>query len=386
MQVFKSYFKVMRKYIGQMIMYAGIFCGIMVAFMNLGKKTGSDEYIDKQCKFSVIDNDNSDISRVLIAYLADTQKRVSTVEDGKENVQDALYNRDVDCVVEIPAGFETAFLEGRAEGMLDITTIPGTQASTLFEARLDRYMNMLSLYTSMGQSADEADATVRDVLKQNAEVTFADETKAQGNSMAYNFFNYLGWTMICIMIVGVAPVLQVYNKKMLRARIECSAYRFVNLNKELVLGMLVTGMGVCGLFAILSLFLVGTSVLSIKGLLFIANMIVYACVALALAFLISKLTQSEEILSMCANVISLGMAFLCGIFVPREFLGEGVLVAAHFLPAYWYGEAALNIDHYTSGSLSSIGIGILVQLMFALVFILIGMAVDRYKTAGRAMA
>ena len=72
---------------------------------------------------------------------------------------------------------------------------------------------------------------------------------------------------------------------------------------------------------------------------FILNMLVYACVALSLAFLVSKLTQSEQILSMCANVISLGMAFLCRIFVPREFLSDTVMAIAHFLPAYWYANA-----------------------------------------------
>lgn len=36
MQVFKSFFKVLRKYIGQMIMYVGILCGVMVVFINVG--------------------------------------------------------------------------------------------------------------------------------------------------------------------------------------------------------------------------------------------------------------------------------------------------------------------------------------------------------------
>ena len=120
---------------------------------------------------------------------------------------------------------------------------------------------------------------------------------------------------------------------------------------------------------------------------FILNMLVYACVALSLAFLVSKLTQSEQILSMCANVISLGMAFLCGIFVPREFLSDTVMAIAHFLPAYWYANATDAIDNFASGSsVSGIFVSMGVQMLFAVLFILVGVIVDRYKTAGRAMA
>ena len=89
----------------------------------------------------------------------------------------------------------------------------------------------------------------------------------------------------------------------------------------------------------------------------------------------------------CGGMISLGMAFLCGIFVPREFLSDTVMAIAHFLPAYWYANATDAIDNFTSGS-SVIGIFVSmgVQVLFAVLFTLVGVIVDRYKTAGKAMA
>ena len=189
------------------------------------------------------------------------------------------------------------------------------------------------------------------------------------------------------MIIGVAPVLQVYNRKKLRARIECSSYKFFRLNRELVLGMMFTGCVLSVVFIVLSRILIKYDIVSARSGMFILNMLVYACVALSLAFLVSKLTQSEQILSMCANVISLGMAFLCGIFVPREFLSDTVMAIAHFLPAYWYANATDAIDNFASGSsVSGIFVSMGVQMLFAVLFILVGVIVDRYKTAGRAMA
>ena len=367
-------------------MYVGILCGVMIVFINLGNKDPQNYYKDKTIKYAVSDEDGSEMSRKLVAYLNDTQQLVDGVDIDKRGIQDALYNRTVACVIRIPDGFGDAWANDAADGLLEITTIPGSQASMLFETRLDSYMNMVSLYKKAGDDVNDADKRAREALEQKAEVDMADG-KTSGHSMLYNFYNYLGWVMICIMIVGIAPVLQVYNRKKLRARIECSSYRFFRLNRELVLGMMSTGCALCVIFIVLSKILIKYEVLSARGGMFILNMLVYACVALSLAFLISKLTQSEQILSMCANVISLGMAFLCGIFVPREFLSDTVMAIAHFLPAYWYANATEAIDSFVSGSsVSGIFVSMGVQVLFAVLFILVGVIVDRYKTAGRAMA
>ena len=55
--------------------------------------------------------------------------------------------------------------------------------------------------------------------------------------------------------------------------------------------------------------------------------------------------------------------------------------------AYWYANATDAIDNFISGS-SVVGIFVSmgVQVLFAVLFILVGVIVDRYKTAGRAMA
>ena len=42
------------------------------------------------------------------------------------------------------------------------------------------------------------------------------------------------------------------------------------------------------------------------------------------------------------NTISLGMCFLCEVFVPMELIGDNVKIVAQFLPAYWY-ETANNL-------------------------------------------
>lgn len=67
-------------------------------------------------------------------------------------------------------------------------------------------------------------------------------------------------------------------------------------------------------------------------------------VALGIVFLIGQVMKKAETVSMVSNVIALGMSFLSGVFVPIEFLGDGIIKVAHFLPAYWYIMGARLID------------------------------------------
>lgn len=383
MQVYKSFFKVLNKYKGQMIMYLCIFCSLLTIFIKTGSASAPDGYKDKKCEFAVFDYDGTAASMAMISYLSGTNKRVdaSVIRDEKTSMQNALYNREADAIIRIPEGFEDKLVSGEAEGVIDVITIPGTQNSMLIESDLDGFLGMTELYLKAGYSMEEAVVKAETALAETAEVSLPDGGDVSSHSGIYTFFSYLGWVMLCLMITGVASVLQVFGRKELRDRIECSSYNFLNFNKELLLGMITTGLVICGVFIIVGVILLKGALFSSEGGLYLLNMLCYAVVCLSIAFLVSKITSKQEILSMIANVVSLGMAFLCGIFVPVEFLSESVIKVAHFLPAYWYNQAALNIDFHMNEKMGSIFAAMGVQILFAVAIVVIGMVVDRKKTA-----
>ena len=75
----------------------------------------------------------------------------------------------------------------------------------------------------------------------------------------------------------------------------------------------------------------------------------------------------------------LGSAFICGVFVPRQFLADGVIAAGRFFPAYWYvnnEEAASNLS---AASASSIVLNFTIQLMFALAFMVLAIVISSKK-------
>lgn len=69
MQVFKSYFKILNRHMGQMIMYLSIFIGVMVVLTATRTNKAEGDYEAIKPKFAVFDYDNSSESKALTEYL-----------------------------------------------------------------------------------------------------------------------------------------------------------------------------------------------------------------------------------------------------------------------------------------------------------------------------
>lgn len=57
---------------------------------------------------------------------------------------------------------------------------------------------------------------------------------------------------------------------------------------------------------------------------------------MSIAFALGNLIKNKDIINSIINVIALGSSFLCGAFVPIEFLPDSVLKIAHILPSYYF--------------------------------------------------
>ena len=76
-------------------------------------------------------------------------------------------------------------------------------------------------------------------------------------------------------------------------------------------------------------------------------------------------------MSMVAQVMGLGMAFLCGGFMPQNMLGEGVRTVTKILPGFWYERANDLLCGDQKGSLSDVWICFAVQGGFILLFLIL---------------
>ena len=115
---------------------------------------------------------------------------------------------------------------------------------------------------------------------------------------------------------------------------------------------------------------------------YILNSLVMLLVALSISYLVGIITTNSNMLSGVVNVISLGMCFLCGVFVPLEYMNSGVKTVAKFLPVYWYettNDMLVQFSHITGDVRTDVLQALGIQLVFAIAFVCIAMAFSKWK-------
>ena len=109
----------------------------------------------------------------------------------------------------------------------------------------------------------------------------------------------------------------------------------------------------------------------------VLNSLVFSIMATMLTLLVSNIVTNEQTISIITQIISLGMSFICGVFVPLDMLGEGVLKVAKFLPAYWYEKANNMLCGVTPYNFNEYPTCLLVQVGFLVAFFAVALMVGR---------
>jgi len=380
MQVFKVYFKVLKQYIGQCITYLGIYAVVLFCFILPNSVNGQNAFTEQKCKFAIFDYDHSKESESVIKYMSERHKVEQIKNDSKEVMQDELFNRNVDCVIKIKEGFGQHFEAEKMSELsdfLEIITIPNTYTAQLFERDYNRFINYTESYCLSGLDTADAMEKASAAAQSELQVRMIEKKNSSNHNATYYFFNYISWVIVVLFIVTIGYVLLIFQQKDLKKRIACSAYSFAKISREILLGVIVSGLIIVLLFLLLAVIAFKSEILTVQGVMYGLNALCYMFVALAITYLVSQLVKTQNTMNMIGNTVSLGMSFLCGVFVPMEFLSDTVVKIAHFLPAYWYQLTLTNIEKYGTNHINKTLIYMGVQILFALAVAMVGIIASR---------
>ena len=379
MKVFNLYFKILRKYYGIILMYVGIFIGILLGVIPKMVQSEEATYTQTQCSFAVFDYDNSELSNAIIQYLQTIHQLEELADDEKETIQDALYEETVHCVIRVKEGFEQAFIQGTAEAYLEVFSIPNTVSAVLFEENLQNYLKIVNTYEKAGFEIKEAIIKSEVIMDTSVKIEMLDTTKVVSEQPIHYFYKYLNWIFIVMCVNSISVVLLSLDNKKVRDRLQSSPYPFLRINFEIILGILTTGFFICSFYILLSIFIFPKEMLKIQGIFYILNAFCTMAVALSITFFVSKVTKEAQVVSLMSNIFGLGMAFLCGVFVPLEFLSEKVIQIAHFFPVYWNVKALEIIERYEVKDTGILFLYLGIQLLFVMAILCMSMIIARRK-------
>lgn len=383
MQVFKLCMKILKKNIPVMSIYFGIFIAISI-FMMSSYGDSPTSFETSKTNVALFTEEETPIVDGLRQALSENAVFLP-LEDDPEQLQDALYHRQVEYILRVPDGFTQAFVSGE-NPLIEKTAILGSAANVYIDLKIQRYLQMTHLYAAYLPDADLStiEGYVLEDLSNEATVEFVSNTAAarSDGQMRYHF-NYLAYTLMFVLIMGVSILMMTLKDPMIRRRNACAPISVFKTNLQVFLAILLFGLSAWIILVVLSLLFARSEIRYPNTLLFIVNSLIFAGSTAGLSYLISLLLKGRQAITAVANIITLGSCFISGVFVPQELISQSVLRVARILPTYWFVRGNGYIDSLTSWGTNAskeVSLAMSIQLLFAVAFFIAAFLVGKRKS------
>ena len=378
MIVFKTILKILNKLKGLIILYT-----IMLISVTLVNQSSDNVDSFEEVKPSVIivnnDKSKSNVTNHFIKYL-ENHMEVKDIDIGnEEKIDDALFYRDVSLVVYIPDGFGDDLLDSK-----DVSVeykISGDKGSSYGKMLVQNYFDSFNIYNNY-YDGDELFDRLDNAL--NVDVNVEIKSKLDTNSLSRmtRFFNFLNYAILAGCVYSISMILASLKSENVRKRTIVSSYDYKKYNRIVLGACSIVIIGMWLLYMILALIIFKDLFISMNGLWYVINSFVFSLCSLCIGFLIGNITQNKGAISGIVNVVSLGSSFLCGCFVPFEFMPDYVIKIAHIFPTYYFvinNEALKVMDNFSLSRVSPLIFNMGIVLIFGFCFVIITNYVSKKK-------
>lgn len=378
MTVFKTFLKIVKKYKGIIILYTVL----LVVFGGINIKTNdtNTNFVASKPDILIVNNDeNTGITKNLIDYIT-KNSNIIELKDNEEAINDALFYRDVNYIIYIPENYRENFLKG-LNPKIEVKSTGDYQASYA-EMILSRYMKVANIYEKNIENEEELITKINETLSKETTIEITSKLDTDNLSKATFYYNFLNYSILAGCVYVICLILSSFREEKIRKRTIISSMNYKKHNRQLLMSNGILAIILWCLYVILSFILVGDIMFTSHGLILVANSFVFTICALTIAFLIGNLVNNKNAINGIINVIGLGSSFLCGAFVPAEWLPDTVLKIAHILPSYWYihnNELIKKIEDVNFETLKPIFTNMGVVLLFSIGFVVITNIVSKKK-------
>lgn len=381
MTVFKGYMKVIRQNRGLILLYMAIFFACTILMQSMAGKTEKN-YQAESLKVAVADRDGGILAKALETYLGNFHE-IIPMENEISAMQEKLFYREVEYIVRIPEDFiEKCILNGEK---IEVTTIPDTYSGIYVDQQINSFLNNAGTCLAAGFTEEE---TARILTDKDPVKVVLDEKNSRGDKAGYMYyFRYLPYLFLALFGFVAGNILIVFSKKEVRSRMLASPVSARRQSLEGLLSMVLFGVCVMVFTLLAAVLYYGKALYGSENFgYYLLNTLAVFLVSMSVAYLAGTLAPNKDALTGLVNILSLGICFLCGVFVPLDYISRGVKTVSQFLPVYWYERANDILSSFTVLTekariqiLQAVGI----QLAFCIALVGLTLVISKYRSVER---
>ena len=378
MTIFKTFLKILNKNKFIVILYTII----LITFGGLNMKTKDNNISFQAVKPDVViinEDEYEGITKNLINYLKENSNIID-IENNEDKINDALFYRETNYVIYIPKDYNKDFRNNK-NPEIKIKSSGDYQASYA-EMILERYIEVANTYNKKITNEEELINKINETLNKQTQVEITSKLDTDTLYSATFYFNFESYSVLACLIYVICLILSTFNNEKIRKKNIISSTNYKKINRTLLLSNSLYSLTLWLFYLIMSFILIGNIMFTSHGIIYMINSLIFTICATTLAFLIGTIVTKKEAISGIVNVVALGSSFLCGAFVPVEYLPKTVLNIAHILPTYWYiqnNEITRTLEKINIETLKPVFTNWIVILLFIVVFIIIANIISKRK-------
>ncbi len=378
MTVFKTFLKILNKNKFIIILYTVFLIGF--GGFNMQTSDNSTNFVASKPDIMIVNYDEEKgITKDLIKYITDNSNIIE-LNNNEEAINDGLFYRDVNYVIYIPENYSEDFMDGKNPEINIKST--GDYQSSFAEMLLSRYIKVANIYQKSIKNEDELTSKINETLSKQSEVEIISKLDTDSLAKATFYYNFASYSILACLVYVICLVLSSFKDIKIQKRTIISSTDYRKLNRQLLLSNSLFSIILWGVYVALSFVLIGDVMFSNQGIIYLINSFIFTMCATTIALFIGNLVSNKNAINGIVNVIALGSSFLCGAFVPMEWLPDGVLKIAHILPSYYYissNESLKTLEVFNLETMQPIITNMIVILGFSIIFIILTNIVSKRK-------
>ena len=378
MTVFKTFLKILNKNKFIIILYTVFLIGF--GGFNMQTSDNSTNFVASKPDIMIVNYDEEKgITKDLIKYITDNSNIIE-LNNNEEAINDGLFYRDVNYVIYIPENYSKDFMDGKNPEINIKST--GDYQSSFAEMLLSRYIKVANIYQKSIKNEDELTSKINETLSKQSEVEITSKLDTDSLAKATFYYNFASYSILACLVYVICLVLSSFKDIKIQKRTIISSTDYRKLNRQLLLSNSLFSIILWGVYVALSFVLIGDVMFSNQGIIYLINSFIFTMCATTIALFIGNLVSNKNAINGIVNVIALGSSFLCGAFVPMEWLPDGVLKIAHILPSYYNissNESLKTLEVFNLETMQPIITNMIVILGFSIIFIILTNIVSKRK-------
>ena len=288
-----------------------------------------------------------------------------------------LFYDNIKCVIRIPKQFTVNYMNGKPVDIIR-NELTETQDTVLVDTLVSKYLMVLKQSPNQGLPLEESIQVVEQMLSKEVMVSCVEKVFSKKEQFA-SYQNYMAYILLSIILLYTVCTLYYLKKDEIEKHNRIAPVAANAIFRRAIFVCILVGATLALIMSLLVSMIVGIGFHDKSVFLVIINAINYAIYCVAISSLIGMLIKSIKNIDSIGQLVSLGLTFLCGVFVKQDRLPDKIVLFTKHLPTFlyvkvnndWSKAEGINFHDYQSFILNE-GMILCISAIWILVSLIIG--------------